>query len=529
MDYNLKVIPGEIKYGINESMPYGVMPNSMLIGKFEETDMGNDEDIYDYYARDLLVDQRPDQNKFEHEESRGGVNRSSGRLQLQYYGHRGNAEDPSHPEMFLDDLERDPRGTADGPDMKELRKQENARMRFVRWDKDGSDHITGGGRSETQAMADQQTVFKIVRDRLKVFNRQIDGRTPETQRRHKHKSCINKTQLIQSYGDYIKDYSVNPQRRANIICKQVLRDSRAFREETADADFEIAKYTQLCRRRQTANTHNATATAQMGSDGKFAAEDASKHFKTCGLLMANIIKGKRQGAEIVKNSDMDFADAQQTVARKTVPFARDLAIIVQSIAQETRFGTHDNTLVGKNAAPVMAEHLVRNAVYNHSAPAHHYLNAEVLYKSIKPGADTRKIKDKVISDANAPQLRDLNTVSGQSAKMKIITGAKLKTTEDAEKFESTNTVNYKHKLGVNGDRRIRVTSGEDYAKESDDTQDRKRNHANYRNPNAKETVTGISFLDNSSKERHTGGLGTKYMHKYIDRDGQRGESFGERL
>ena len=150
----------------------------------------------------------------------------------------------------------------------------------------------------------------------------------------------------------------------------------------------------------------------------------------------------------------------------------------------------------------------------------------MLYKSVKPGADTRKIKDQIITDASAPVLRDLNTVAGKTAKLKMVSGAKLKTTDDADKQESFNTVNYKQKLDPNGDRRIRITSGEDYKKESDNTQTRRPNHTNYRNPNAKDNVTGINFLDNASKERHTAAMGTKYMNRFIDRDSTAAETFG---
>jgi hypothetical protein len=532
MDYNLvRTVPTEIdqEYA-REGNEFGDIPSDILMSKFEETDLGEDEDAFDNFARGTLMDQRPDQNKFEHEESRGAVSRRSGYLNLIHGGNRGNV-DYSHvykPEMFLgeDSGYRDPRGNNVDPDMKELRKQENARMRFIRWTADGSDHVTGGHRSDDKVMQDQQTLFKITRDRLKVFERQLDGRTPQTSRAYKKKSDIPKQILVQSYGDYLRDYALNPQRRANIICKQVLRDSRTYRDECAEAEFEVAKYSQLCRRAQTRTAHRAISTAQMGSDAKFADADTSKCFKAAGLLMANIIRGKRQYLDSVKNSDMDFSETKNTVARKTEPFARDLALILKSIAVDSEFATGDMTMITKTATPTIMEHLARQIVYNHVAPAHHYLNAEVLYKSVKPGADTRKIKDQIITDANAPELRDLNTVAGKTAKLKMVSGAKLKTTDDAEKQESFNTVNYKRKLDPNGDRRIRVTSGEDYKKESDNSQNRRPNHTNYRNPNANDNTTGIEFLDNASKERHTAAMGTKYMNRFIDRDSTAAETFG---
>src|ERR1700761_6917819 len=104
----------------------GSMPNELLMSKFEETDLAPSDDYYESYARGLLTDYRPDDNKFEHEKPRSNVNQSAGKLQLQYYGHRGNADDPNHPEMYLGFDDPDPRGINVDPDFKQLVKQERA-------------------------------------------------------------------------------------------------------------------------------------------------------------------------------------------------------------------------------------------------------------------------------------------------------------------------------------------------------------------------------------------------------------------
>lgn len=525
MDYNLtKTVEGKIEYNTGQAMPYGDMPPSMLVAKFEETDMGPDEEAYNNYARTTLCNWGPDTNKFESENARGGVNRRSGRIQLQYYGHRGDADDPYRPEIFdgfIGPEDRDPRGICVDPDMKEFTKQQQSRMRFVGWTPDGSEQITGGGRSEGKLMADQQTLFKIVRDRLKVFDRQLDGRKEGIRRGYEHKSSVPKQILVQSYGDYIKDYALNPQRRANIISEQIVRDSRAWREETADADFAFARYTQLCRRARSRSNHNPVTSARQ--DSQFSDADTSKCFKAAALLMANIARGKTQCAFMMKNGDMDMSEARVTLARKTEPFIRDLALILRSMTADGRFATSDITMTGKTASPSIAQHLARQVVYNHLLPAHHQLNAEIIYKSVKPGADTRKIKNSVITDANNPQIRDINTIGGKTAPLKSVIGAKLHTSADTDKTESTKTFNYKLALNPNGDKRLKLTSTDTLAQESDQSQSRRPGQSKHRATSTKDVEDNMRYGDNTCKERHARGLGSKYMNRFIDRDSRGNE------
>jgi hypothetical protein len=522
MDYDLvRTVEGKIEYNLDQAMPYGDFAPSMLMSRFEETDIGPDEDAYDDYARTTLTDWTPDQNKFEHEEARGGVNRRSGRIQLQYYGHRGDADSVYRPEIFdgfMGDEDRDPRGSQVDPDMKELRKQHDSRMRFVRFTPDGADHVTGGGRSEAQVMADQQKLFRVVRNRLKVFDRQIDGRRNGMRRTYKHKSNVPKQILVQSYGDFIKDYALNPQRRANVICKEILRNTRGWYLETMDADFAFARYSQICRRQRTKTTHNRVRDYdETARRNEIDDDDTAKHYKAVGLLMSNIINGKKQAVAMAKAGNMDFDEARNTVQRKTSPFERDLTQIMRAMTQDSEFSAHHNTMVGKTPCMVQQEHLMRQIVHNHILPAQYYLNAEIMYKSVKPGADTRKVKDLAITDANSPELRDMNTTAGKTAKRRLVHGAKLAREYDADHGESVKTFNYRT-ANFRADHRKRSANNDQNAGQSDDSQHRRPLHTNYRNASSADVVDNIRYGDNTSKERHTGALGSKYLNRHIDRD-----------
>jgi hypothetical protein len=509
-----------IEYNIDVAMNWGDMHPDMLSQRFEETNSGPDEGLVDNYIRTQLVDWRPDAATFEHERPRGAVNARSGRIQAQYYGHRG-CNEVDNPEAFLGFGglgDADPRGINVDPDIRQLRKQEESRMRFIRFSPDSDQSITGGGRSEGQLMHDKQTAFRITRDRLKVFDRQIDGRRTGLRRVYGHKSNVDKQVYVQSYGDFIRDYALTPQRRANIICKQMLRDSRAYREGTADQDFHIANYTRLCKSGATVNKYRRVLGAQESDDTIWSQADDSIQYKTLGILLGNLVSRKREVVKSVIAGDIDAAESNVVAARKTAPMIKDLNIILQStIVDETQFAASDTTVAGKTAMPQQQQHLARITIQQHSVPTYH--NIALIYKAVKPGADMRKIRDQVITDANAPELRDTNTPAMKSSMTRTtVSGAKLPTVADgARTAETTKVFNYKSLSGsvkLGGPREVvTVTS------ESDQTPNRSTNHSQYRAASVDDTEQMAEFNDNAVKERLGGKLGPKYMNRYVDRDG----------
>jgi hypothetical protein len=180
-------------------------------------------------------------------------------------------------------------------------------------------------------------------------------------------------------------------------------------------------------------------------------------------------------------------------------------------------------MITKTAMPVMLEHTARTTVYNHSTPSHHYLNAEIVYKSVKPGCNLRKIRDRVVTDASTPDIRDTKTVAGASAKRRMVTGARLETAEEADRGQSLRTVNYKTMTHANGDKRVRYAAMTTEWSQSQRTQDRLTPHAMYRTASVEDSVTTAKYGKNCSAERHGRGIGSKYMNRFIDTDTSRDE------
>lgn len=494
---------------------FGGLDNEMIMAKAEETYMDDDpdEDITKY-SRTVAADWRPDAPTFEHERPRGGTG-WSGRLSMQYGGHRGEADPPYRPEIFdgfggPDDA--DPRGVATEPDMKQLRAQEQARMRFVRFAAEGSDSITGGGQSESGIAKVKQRLFKMTRDRLKIFSSQMDGRPSSRAPKQCRASTVPKQIHNKSYGDMLPAEG-GLVHRTRVIAGQIIRDSREFRAETLDQSVAVARYGQA-RRRATKTTYydlpNAREGTQLAADS-----DGTMQFRAAGLLMANIVRGRTQMADAMRGSDMDFAHSHAAAARKTAPMARDLALIMQGVAVDAaQFGTADPSIVWRGSAPVRGEHAARTTAQQHYAT---YLNAEVIYKSVAQGQDLTKIGRLIHTDVNAPEVTAVAAQQSRSVGPGW-DGRRMNIATDAAATESHRTFNYRAGQPMLWSNNMsaqdaRFASG-------DNTQSRKVNHRNYRITSPNDTVEQMKFGDNRVKERHIGVVGNKYMFGFIDRDGR---------
>lgn len=527
INYNLtQTVEGPIddRYRLDAFATSSSMPFGMFMSKFEETDVPS-EGVYDDYARNLLTDHTSDTNLFAHEEPWKSVNMNSGILNLHHNGHRGTVYSPYRPEHFdgfggPEDI--DPRGINVDPDMRRYVEQSQSRGRFQNFTSDASDQVTGGGVSQAQIMAQKQKVFKGTKGRLKIFDRQLDGRRNGLRKVYGYKSEFSKQQgEVVGYGDVITDYALVPQNRANFICAKVLRDTKEYRSDTADGDFTDHSLYQSGRRAQTNTTYNNVADAFGGMEANMGKSDATQCYKSVGILMSNIVRGKKQS---MSSGDIDMETARSTMIAKTAPMVRDISIITQSIAQDSDFHTSDQGITSKTPMPQQREHMARVAEYDqHSTPSHHYLNAEIIFKSVKQGRDLSKVKNNLVTTTEIIALSETQKAAAKGAKMRLITGRKLATDEDADVTTSVQTVNYKHVKRCNGDKRSRMTSEDGQSGTSDNSQVRQHAKCNTRIEQTTDTVSMMDFGANISKDRRLGGLGSKYTRANMDRDNKFGE------
>lgn len=506
-----------IEFNLDIGLRYGEMPDAMLMSKFEETDTGPDEHLYDDYARRQLIDRRPDAPFTAADEPRSGVNRNYGRLQLQYYGHRGDADPPAHPEMFIDFAGSDnvdPRGHAIDPDMNRLREQRDKRMRFINWNPDHQDSITGGGRSEAKVMADKQSAFRWIRDRLKVFSSQKDGRREGMRKTWRHISALNNQLGTAPRGESVGFGAEGAQIRRATIIARAIRDSKAYRDDCADQSFEAHKYGQTGRRRQRNVTANALL--QVNPDGKMGESDASKCYKAVGVLLGQLVRARHEVAH-----DADYGAEGDVRVRKHERVAEDLSIVLRSIANEHFWTASHRTVQAKTAMPGDPAQTINMVSLNHSLPASHYLIAEKMYKGLTPGADRAKINEDIVREAVNPTLKEDFATRGKLPAAPIEGGA-ARDNLVAVVDQTRQTHNYKTAV-AQSEAQLRLANGEGFTSEGKPTPIKKTSHGNYRVTTAQDIIVPTEFGDSRKKERLLAPMGNKdRVRRNIDTDGGSG-------
>lgn len=511
--------PTQIEFTVDENRQYGQLPMEMLTTKFEETNMSMEDDLYDNYARNTLTNWGPDTNFLAHEEPRGATEARAGRLNLRLYGHRGSSDMPYHPELFIGfqgPSDWDPRGTADEPDMKKLVDQNNARMRFIRFSPDGNESITGGSRNEYKVMEDNQTVFKWVRDRMKWFSTQKDGRREGMRRVFAPKSNVRKCVVVKGYGDLITDFALNPQRRSVLISDKIIRDSEWHRLNCNEQDWNIMKFGESSRRRKTVTTANAIK--DINTDTQFSSHDVNKCYRAIGLLLSELARGKGQMMQMAKSGDTELENNSHAIhARKHAAIVNDLVTILRSVTVDNSWNDETITKMMKTATPKEIKHMATMITFNHLLPANYYFNAELMYKSTKPGADMQKIRSEIITDSAAPDIRDTQTIMGKMATMKRIKGASRGDSKVDLVDNTTTPFNYKS-AKRRLEQRLKNVSGEDFKTESINTQSRKVNHKENEIIKQENMDNNMKFGENLYAERSIGPIGNKYQMRDISRD-----------
>lgn len=504
-----EIDPTEISYDINIGGRYGQMDTNSqpLMAKFEQTDDYNPEDDYEQYARTTLVDRRPDAPTFAHEEPRRSL-ASKGFLNLIHTGNRGGSE-PSHSEVFLEDTWGDPRGVATDPDFKKLREQHEARMKFVRWHSDADNSIASGRPDNAEMMRKQQEVFKQIRPRMRIFSTSKDGRREGIRRTFTHESDVRKVdRTVQAYGDLIKDYALNPQRKTTILSNTIIARTKMYQQNTTDHEFAVAKYGQDTRRRKLTNDMQTMKYSEQ--DGEFATEDKTATYKAMGLVMSRIVKNKHEAKQ-----DAELGKSDDTQTRKTEQVTRDLRVVLNAIKQDAEMGKSDNTMLVKTAAPQERAHGARVLDHDASVPAHHLLNAHVIYKTVAEGKDLRKAKDLLVTDDRKAEMRGEDSVTRKAGVLHTATGKReAKVEVDGQ---SLSTHNYKSAKRVIESKKT-MQNPEVFGSQSCKTQDRKTLTVNYKTTDKEVAKQDIRFDDNKHMERHGGVMGSKYTMRDVDRD-----------
>jgi len=182
------------KLGISDDMPYGGMPYSKIIPRYEKTPMNNninsvnenydsnnnayDEDPFENYVRGQIIDWGTDAPLFESDHIKRDPSFSKSNINLRYNGNRGHTADlPRHPDLFVGFTGNDPRGATNDPRMEQMRGFITAHTSNIEptMGKNDDNHLAERPWTNQSISYDKKYLQKQTANNLKVFSSQKEG------------------------------------------------------------------------------------------------------------------------------------------------------------------------------------------------------------------------------------------------------------------------------------------------------------------------------------------------------------------
>ena len=186
------------RIGIDNDMPYGGIPYSKILPKYEKTDprllkVGadavysnynsnnniQDESLHETFVRKEITDWSTDVPLFESDHARRDPSLSRSQINLRYNGNRGNTSDlPRHPELFIGFTGNDPRGAVNDPRFDKMRGfiTSSASNLEVSMGKNDDNHLAERPWTNQSLSYDKKYVQQLSANNMKIFTAQKEGR-----------------------------------------------------------------------------------------------------------------------------------------------------------------------------------------------------------------------------------------------------------------------------------------------------------------------------------------------------------------
>jgi hypothetical protein len=499
---------------------FGGLDEKLYLAKLEKTCDFEDPEMMYNYNRANLKDIRPDVPILESDQPRYN-NYSTDRLNLRHVGRRSEAEPylPDGTFLDFDFLNKDPRGNAVGPDFKEHVKQQQARTKFIKHGIDADNSVpSGGGVNPTKMVMDMKATLPCIKQRLKIFD---DSLSQFNRGGMSHTIATDVDECVQKTDDRppdMRDEICNPRMNKQ---QDISNNIKIGWRTTTDNIFKVAKYGQIRRgpacikedinknRKNTHISHDIIASyADQNSSAKIAAK------------MIDIIKRKEMDIECGKDMEFESSRTGQSARR-------------QKILPEDLKSTQTQACASQQASA--HSELNTNGTSSHLKGQHHKVDVNKMGKAI---IDPLIVDIMVgINKKMAPrEVKDLRDFVQQSAEeMGILVqqaNKKLNTTEltnklswdteaNHEKGVSYKIANYS-KLAtntcINKPKNQNAYDFEAYKEEQKIYGQHRGNLANPSLQNIKVTTYDQKSALDVVGTKLIGGLGSKYMRPYMDRD-----------
>lgn len=498
-----------------------LMSESAYLDKMEMTCIFESPDMIDDYMRASLKDIRPDKPLFEGDQTRRN-NYSEDRLNLRHSGKRVATEPwlPDGTFLDFDGLAKDVRGSnAMEPDMKEHRKQQESRGKFIKYYDDGDYSVPGEGINEATMIKLKKSAYYDVKDRLKIFEESRNsfhnggvGRAKKT----------NKVECMQQFDGIRPDIEdATCYNRTNYVTDLSNNTSIGWRR-TTDNRFQIAKYGMVRKHQKKAdqNVIKNRSNAHVEHDVLVSWRDQNTN-KSVSTKMIDLSKRKQDS---MKNMDnMLFTKSEQNKNdrhRKLTP--ADL-IMAKHQTKETRAidanvllnGSQRQHVTGSMLAPILDSNRMKKVSVDPIIITY--------MSSVNRGMTNKKTSD--LRDKIAQTSMFNGLLIGQSNRapntMEIKNEMLWSSVANYEKGESMKVANYGRtakSMMISGPKDQGALDFEQY-KSDQKTTGQKR--GNISNPNMK--IIDVADFDNDPGMEVTGtktignALGKKYMRGFMDK------------
>jgi len=255
---------------IKEAMPYGGIPYSKILPKYEATDMGTiiDDDTYKDYVRGEIIDWGTDAPLFESDQIQRDPSFSRSAVNLRYNGNRGHGADlPRHPELFVGFTGNDPRGATNDPRLEQMRGFTTAHALNVepQMGKNDDNHVAERPWTNQSISYDKKYIQKLTANNLKVFNVQKEGKpqsrnvaadvsTWKQNQNSIRKSNMKVVHFDKMAGDYDEYIELGGQVNA-IMGTELKQKVSNVNKHVIDQDFYDTKHNTNMRTSTNINTH----------------------------------------------------------------------------------------------------------------------------------------------------------------------------------------------------------------------------------------------------------------------------------
>lgn len=441
-------------YSINIGGKYGDMPSEMLMAKFDETNMDDNYRPFenlDNHWRDVLRDLTPEPRSLESDQVRRD-NQSKQFLNLRYHGAREVSDvEVHHPEMFLGfsgEEDREPRGGNTGtnpmePNFRKLTEQNQARLKYIKFAPDSCNNITGLGRSEAKAQADNLAVRRQVRHRTNIFSTSLDGRRSglSTNRAPNCESRVfQQVGLDGDYSEKIRQLAMIRGSKTTTLSNTLFRNTNMYHQNTTDHVFQVAAYGENPRRFNLIHPlENVIMNIATEQELAYPEEvnDLTRG-KAVNLLMGKAVLQRHKAEE-----DIEKGKSVQNVVGKTKAQEKDLQSVITKLSNDTDKKDGIETRNGKNGTEPPVNNVSRKETFAEDQDRRNEI-ATIMFKTINGEKDVRKAQNDIAHEQNMKDI-SFGNLNGKNATRKDGSTSNFvnKNTSTVLEGKSLETVSYK--------------------------------------------------------------------------------------